>query len=452
MTEETSHSSRCRDPEDEHIRNESLAMLPAWAFEKILARSLKRQYDDHNVLEPVFPPGTPLADMWSSFPRYKHLTVQDALTKVFSEWQRRVLGEDGADDVSHPRYQRFHITPTEKRVAYHTASLLFEHHFGWRVAAHVTIPTGPPGVREESILQLTAPSLCREVVISKMEEIEAYVETHNSLKGHKLDADGKFLSLKRDYTWDCIYAEPVLMAAIRRNTQGFLDRLETYRRYGLPTRRGVLLHGSPGTGKTLIGKILCCQLRDTFIWVRPGNVCVPRGITSVFSMARDLSPSLVFFEDLDLFAAKRNHHGFGDLMLGELMNQMDGVKENDGIVVVATTNDLEAIEPALRDRPSRFDCVLEVAGLTDGIRQSYLLDFLAERNIKPSFFEEMERATSECRTIAEVQEECIRCLQRAIENGIDPAALASASELPLLDEPQDTKRPERAIGFHTGRR
>ena len=434
--------------EDEHIRNESLAMLPAWAFEKILTEALKQQHDDHNVLEPVFPPDTPLVDMWSSFPPYKHLTVQDALTSLFPQWQRRVLGEDGSDSVPHPRYRRFPIGPHEKKVAYQTASFLFQHQRGWQVAAYVTLEVVGPAEGEKSIIQLTSPAGCREVTIGKMNEIEAYVEEHNCLKGHKLDANGRFLRLVREYTWDCVYAAPKLLATIRRNTQGFLDRLEMYRRYRLPTRRGVLLHGRPGTGKTLIGKILCSQLRGTFIWVRPGNVCNVGCITSVFEMARDLSPSLVFFEDLDLFGAKRNFHGFGGLILGELLNQMDGLKENDGIVVVATTNDLESIEPALKDRPSRFDCVLEVPEINDGIRHNYLRTFLVERSIKPSFFDEMDKATTRCRTIAEVQEEAIRCLQRAIENDIDPTTIGSPFDLPTLAEADHAGSGSGGIGFH----
>lgn len=174
----------------------------------------------------------------------------------------------------------------------------------------------------------------------------------------------------------------------------------------------------------------------------------PDGIASIFEMARDLKPSLLFFEDLDLFGGKRSMPGCNSHLLGELMNQLDGVKENNDIVVVATTNDLEAIEPAIKDRPSRFDCVLEVPEIDDGTRHRYLRAFLDQRGIKPTFFHDVDLATQKCRTIAEVQEQAIRCLQRAIENDIDPAAVQSLIELPALDEPKAGGPKAPAIGFH----
>ena len=351
--------------QEEHVLNESLALLPAWAFERLLSRAWRsRGGDDTNVLKGAFPPGTPLVDMWSSFPAYKHLTIQEALKLVFAGWRRSVLGQDGSDNVPHPRFRRFESSPHKRQVAYLTASLAYEDGSGTRIAVHVTIDRPFGEDTDQSVIQLTSHADHRERTIRKICEIESYAEEHNHLRGHKLDAKGRFILLEQVYEWDCIYADPKLLATIRRNTQGFLDRLDQYRKFHLPTRRGVLLHGKPGTGKTLIGKVLCCQLQQTFIWVRPGNVSNTGRVTSVFEMARDISPSLLFFEDLDLFGSTRTHRSYSDMLLGELLNQLDGLRENDGIVVVATTNDLEAIEPALKDRPSRQSLTRRAPGVS----------------------------------------------------------------------------------------
>jgi len=437
------------------LRNEPVCLLPAWAFEKLLARAWSaRKEQGGTVLEAAFPPGTPLVHIWAGFPRYKHLIAQETLARAFAGWNCRVLGQDGADGIPPPRYCHIEASPTEKRVAYDTACLAFSHPDGHEIAAYITVDMPEREDRTKSILQLTAPTAAQDIAFKMMEEIEAQVLRDRSLKGHRLDAFGGFIRQEHAYSWDCVFADPKLLGIIRRNTQGFLDKLDLYREFKLPTRRGVLLHGRPGTGKTLIGNVLCSQLQHTFIWVRPGQGVSspfnPSGISSVFDMARDLSPTLIFFEDLDLAAPRRSRQAtFESIMLGELMNQLDGLRENEGIVVVATTNDLEAIEPALRDRPSRFDCVIEVPEITDDIRRRYLRAFLSARGINGAFYDEIDQETTSCRTIAEVQEQTIRCLQRAIENGLDPSAVVSPVELPVLDQPTSPDVPG-PIGFRPG--
>jgi cell division protease FtsH len=130
----------------------------------------------------------------------------------------------------------------------------------------------------------------------------------------------------------------------------------------MKSRRGLILSGPPGTGKTLVGKVLADTLGVTFLWVLPRHVGSPDNIAEILNAARFLSPVVVLFEDLDLFGEDR--HAGQSSILGELMNQLDGVSENDGIVTIATTNRLEVVESALRNRPGRFDRVIEL-GLPD---------------------------------------------------------------------------------------
>ena len=445
-------SSSSRREADLH--NEVISLLPAWAFEKLLTRVWRpRKKDGGAILRLAFPSDTALVHIWAGFPRYKHLIVQETLTRVFDGWMCRVLGQDDSDGLPPPRYHHFAVNPTRKRLAYQTACLAFSHPDGHEIAALITLDVPEGEDRTKSILQLTSPASTRELTFKMMADIENLVERNNSLKGHKLDASGAFIKQEHAYDWECIFADPKLITMIRRNTQGFLEKLDDYRRLGLPTHRGVLLHGPPGSGKTLIGKVLCSQLRYTFIWARPGHLSHspfnPSGLTHIFEMARDLGPSLLFLEDLDLFAPRRGHGSYENIVLADLMNLLDGLTENQGLVVVATTNDLETIEPALKNRPSRFDCIIEVPEITDDIRRRYLRTFLSARGINGAFYDEIEQASASCRTIAEVQEQTIRCLQRAIENGLDPSAVESPSDLPVLDQPDVSN--EALIGFKTSR-
>lgn len=142
---------------------------------------------------------------------------------------------------------------------------------------------------------------------------------------------------------------------IAADLQRFLDRRSDYERLGVPWKRGLLLSGPPGNGKTMCLKVLANQLRhddepiDT-LYVR--SLISPRSsthetIARVFERAREYTPCLLIFEDLDTLIDDSNRSVF--------LNDLDGLEDNDGIITIATTNHPERLDPALTQRPSRFD-------------------------------------------------------------------------------------------------
>jgi SpoVK/Ycf46/Vps4 family AAA+-type ATPase len=186
-----------------------------------------------------------------------------------------------------------------------------------------------------------------------------YAEEHNILRGKKINPSFRHLELKNEYTWDSVILPEKTKAELRRNVDLLFGSLEVYKKNGLTFKRGLILKGEPGTGKTLIGKILCNTLKDvTFIWVTPGHLTESDNVKIVCDMARHLAPAVLFLEDVDLYGAHRERENRS--ILGELMNQLDGLIENEFVVVVATTNRAEELEEALRNRPGRFDRVVDV--------------------------------------------------------------------------------------------
>jgi SpoVK/Ycf46/Vps4 family AAA+-type ATPase len=192
----------------------------------------------------------------------------------------------------------------------------------------------------------------------------------------------------------------------------FLARLPQYQAYGLPVKRGVLLAGAPGTGKTLLGKVLCCTQAATFLWVSPGEVDGPEELQRIFALARECQPTILFLEDLDLYASHRG--GAQDALLGELLNQLDGFPANTGILTLATTNDPKAIEPALGERPSRFDTTIRFLppGLPE--RERLLTRLLRDLPHPPGAVAETARVT-EGYTGAHLQAVVHRAVQQALE-------------------------------------
>jgi cell division protease FtsH len=205
--------------------------------------------------------------------------------------------------------------------------------------------------------------------------------------------------------------EPGVRETIERNTVDVLRRREAFKRHGVPLKRGILLNGPPGTGKTLLAKVLAGLKLATFLYATAADMCRLDDVRSVFEMARKLSPTILFFEDLDFFAEERSHWRSG--VLGETLAQLDGFENNDGLIFIATTNDLEAIDPAIRQRPSRFDVVLHLGLPAAEARRKILARNLSHVNIENQVLDEAAAETDGL-SGAQVREVAYLALQRAV--------------------------------------
>jgi hypothetical protein len=131
--------------------------------------------------------------------------------------------------------------------------------------------------------------------------------------------------------------------------QFFLSR-EIYERYRVPWKRGVLFIGPPGNGKTHTVKALVNQLGRPCLYVKGFKseyATDQQNMRLVFDRARMTTPCLVVLEDLDSMIDDKSRAFF--------LNELDGFETNAGVVVLATTNHPDRLDPALLDRPSRFD-------------------------------------------------------------------------------------------------
>jgi len=216
-------------------------------------------------------------------------------------------------------------------------------------------------------------------------ELEDYTKKNNTLRGAKLrdinmyNAAFTEVESKKECTWGNYYYTNDIKDIFELEVFGFLKNVDQYNEHGI-TKRGVMLWGSPGTGKTTIGHIICNNVPDhTVIWITPEIVQENQrsysSIKLLYKLADFVSPSVIILEDVDLFSNDRDRGG--DLLsLGSLMNVLDGVNTVLNAVTVATTNRLESIESALRNRPGRFDRVVEVPALDDDLRRRMFSDRL----------------------------------------------------------------------------
>jgi hypothetical protein len=157
---------------------------------------------------------------------------------------------------------------------------------------------------------------------------------------------------------DDVVLPPDLIEGIERQVLGVQRHAGRLRASGQHLKRGVLLYGAPGTGKTHTVGYLMGQMPPATIVVLSGAALEMIG--SACSVARVLQPSVIVVEDVDLIAEQRMPHRGGHPLLFQLLNEMDGLGEDVDVTFLLTTNRADMLEEALAQRPGRVDHAAEL--------------------------------------------------------------------------------------------
>ena len=186
-----------------------------------------------------------------------------------------------------------------------------------------------------------------------------YQNKNHYLKGKKFMGLAGTLMPLSSYGWSDIVLPNGLSERIRLEVDGVLRCAGTLSRYGLNSKKGFILAGEPGNGKTLLLKILANTTNVTCILVPFNRKNEEKAMSGIFKLARKLAPTMLILEDVDLYGEEREDTRDSEY-LGELMNELDGMIDNKEIIVFATTNHLARVEKALQNRPGRFDRVYKI--------------------------------------------------------------------------------------------
>ncbi|BAY08874.1 AAA family ATPase [Calothrix sp. NIES-2098] len=175
-----------------------------------------------------------------------------------------------------------------------------------------------------------------------------------------------FQSIK-SATFDNLILQGNLKQDIQDDLANFFASQEIYTTYGVPWKRGILFIGSPGNGKTHTVKALINHIQQPCLYVKSFQSeydTDSENIRKVFKQARQSAPCILVLEDLDSLLTDDNRSFF--------LNELDGFAANEGIVTIASTNHPERLDPAIRDRPSRFDRKYHFELPDDSVREAYI--------------------------------------------------------------------------------
>ena len=215
-----------------------------------------------------------------------------------------------------------------------------------------------------------------------------------------------------------------------------LKHANLFREADVVPPKGLLLYGPPGTGKTMIAKAVATTSESNFISVKGPELISKwvgeseKGVREVFRKARQASPCIVFFDEVDAIAPRRGKSEDSHVterVISQMLTEMDGLEDLKGVVVIGATNRPDIIDEALL-RPGRFDRILEVPLPDKDARMQILNIHLRKKPLNPNVnLEELVELTDKC-TGADIAAAINAAALAAIKEHLSTAKDGKASE------------------------
>ncbi|EKM51030.1 uncharacterized protein PHACADRAFT_187641 [Phanerochaete carnosa HHB-10118-sp] len=212
--------------------------------------------------------------------------------------------------------------------------------------------------------------------------VKAVYDWANDLKdeiwvfeGGQWEKSKKLYKAVQSANWDDVILDDKFKDGLRRDTKTFFASKEAYASLGITWKRGLLLLGPPGNGKTESIKALLHETKGVSpLYVKSFSTRLgpEQGIRIIFDHARSHAPCILILEDLDSMLVAEARSFF--------LNEIDGLADNEGILTIATTNHPERIDDAILNRPSRFDVKYNFSLPEPHLRKAFAIKWLAKVN------------------------------------------------------------------------
>jgi hypothetical protein len=296
-------------------------------------------------------------------------------------------------------------------------------HFKWAGhSIHVVSLLLKTGNGYSNVYHVATPS--NVALRTLLKEIERYGQSRNKDTARQIYVvNGDDIPIM-PVSWEDVFLPQSFLESIRNNVTGFFQSADRYRALGLPHRRGLLFAGAPGCGKTLTLKALAHNIPAKAITVLGSAHVEDEHINYAFQLAAKQAPAIVILEDLEKLVQSK------DVSLSLFLNMLDGLRSLNGVMVIATANEPERLDPALLHRPSRFDRVWTFP-LPALDQRLALLRRRGEAYFSESALEDAARK-SQGFSMAYVQEIVVNALLESAHSGTSPSDADLARSLDIL--------------------
>lgn len=185
----------------------------------------------------------------------------------------------------------------------------------------------------------------------------------NAQRGIEPSAMREFFVEVPKITWDDVGGLGHVKQQLRESVEWPLSQPEVFKRLGINAPRGILLYGPPGTGKTLLAKAVAHESAANFISIKGPEVMSKwvgeseKAVRELFKKAKQVSPSIVFLDELDAIAPRRGAYSGSHVtesVVNQLLTSIDGLESMEGVIIIGATNRPDIIDQSLL-RPGRFD-------------------------------------------------------------------------------------------------
>lgn len=190
-----------------------------------------------------------------------------------------------------------------------------------------------------------------------MQSITYLVDTENGVQRRNY---GEQAAVSRE---DVFLTESIKKDIFRSIDEFFKEDGHFFKDYGLPYKRGILLYGTPGNGKTTLVKSITGSTKAPVVYWQITEFTGSHSVQEVFGIVTRLAPAILVIEDID---------SMPEYTRSVFLNTLDGVQSREGLFIIGTTNYPQKIDPALINRAGRFDRAYEIPSPSEEVREQYL--------------------------------------------------------------------------------